>query len=83
MREKLTFYAFDKANKKYWRFDATHAWWKKNDNGCAISIGFEVPTDITEEQLKALKAVEVTHEQWNHSGCQSACKVRGDKECRW
>lgn len=83
MSGKLTFYAYDKKNEKYWRFEATQRWWVEHDNGCAVSIGFEVGKEISMDQLRSLGAVEVTKDEWNHSGCQSSCVKRGAKECRW
>lgn len=77
------FYAFDEKAKRAWEFRASTAWYRRHDNGVAVSIGFRVPDEITEKQLKALGAKEISYEVWKHSGCQSSCILRGNKECRW
>jgi hypothetical protein len=79
----MKLYAFDRANEKAWVFSASMAWLEKHDNGSAISIGFAVPDDISLRQLKSLNAKSVSWEKWKHSGCQSSCVLRGNKECRW
>lgn len=71
------------ATRKAWRFNATPAWFRRHDNGCSVSIGFRVPSEITEKQLKSLKAVEIPWDEWAHSGCQSGCVRRGDTACCW
>lgn len=82
-RNGLEFYAHDPKSKRAWRFRASEAWYRRNDNGHAVSIGFTVGEDITLRKLKALNATEVPYDEWNHSGCQSSCVKRGDKSCRW
>lgn len=29
------------------------------------------------------KAVQITHDEWNHAECQSGCIRRGDPKCLW
>ena len=76
-----------KDRQSYYRAVVTRAWAIKHDNGALISCGLTVGEELTLGQLKALvargQAVEVTKEEWNHSGCQSSCTLRGAKECRW
>lgn len=49
----------------------------------SIHLGFAVPGDISRAQLASLGAVEVTHEEWNHSSCGSSCVKRGGERCSW
>ncbi len=81
----ITIYAH--YGEKYYRLTVSRSWAEKNDNGALISCGLTVPGDIRETQLQALirqgKAIEVSQEAWNHSGCQSECILRGNATCRW
>ena len=79
----LTFYAFDSEAKRAWKFHPSLAWYRRHDNGVAVSIGFRVPSEVTEAQLKKLGAKEVSYEVWKHSGCQSSCVLRGGTKCSW
>ena len=79
----MKLYAFNRATSKAWAFNASAAWLKKNDNGHAVSIGFEVPREMSMAQLRALKAREVSWDTWKHSGCQSSCVMRGGAKCAW
>lgn len=71
----------------YFRATVTPEWYKRHNNFAMVSIGLEVHKDLTLMAFNRLKASgrveEVTREQWNHSGCQSACRLRGDATCRW
>ncbi len=57
------------------------------DNGALFSCGLTVGKDLTQVKLDQLiragRAVEVTREEWQHSGCQSRCTLRGDSICQW
>jgi len=59
----------------------------RHDNGAMISCGLSAPRDISARLLSRWvssgTAREIPFDKWNHSGCQSACKLRGDAECRW
>lgn len=72
----------------YYRATVSQAYAVRHDNGCLVSIGLIVGEDgFTPRMFKAMQkrfnVVEITHEAWNHSGCQSYCILRGAKECRW
>lgn len=74
--------------QKYYRLVVTPQWAGRHDNGALISCGLTVGQDgFTRRMLDSAKRrfswTEVTHEQWNHSGCQSSCILRGDTTCRW
>jgi hypothetical protein len=77
----------DPREKRYYKADVSQQWCIKHDNGCLVSIGLTVDEDLPRASLEWLRRngrlTEVTHEQWNHSGCQSSCTLRGAKECRW
>lgn len=62
------YYAFDPVAKRAWKFNPSLAWLRKHDNGTSVSIGFSVPHAVTERQLKALGAHEVSYESWAKSG---------------
>ena len=69
---------------KYYRASVSQAWAIKHDNGALFSFGLTVGEDgLTEKHLARIDKVEVSHDEWNHSGCQSGCVLRGAKECRW
>lgn len=78
---------YAKHDDKYYRLTVSVEWAEKNDNGALISCGLTVGTDIKESQLKNLisrgKAIQVTEDEYNHSGCQSRCVKRGDDICQW
>jgi hypothetical protein len=63
----LEFYAFNKLTKEAWKFRCSVAWYKKHDNGFAVSIGFRVPEDVSYVQLAKLKAKRIPYEQWARS----------------
>lgn len=72
----------------YYRAEVSQRWAVEHDNGAIFSCGLTVGEDGLElSSLQALirqgKAVEVSYDEWNHSGCQSSCIRRGAKECRW
>lgn len=73
---------------RYWVANVPPEWVKRHDNGAMISCGLTVGSGgLTKRQFNVMKGKypckEVTQDEWNHSGCQSSCKRRGDKECRW
>lgn len=78
-------YATD--GEKFYRLDVSVAWADKHDNGAIISCGLRVGEDFSVSQLHSLmthgKAREVSESEYDHSGCQSSCVMRGDKKCRW
>jgi hypothetical protein len=79
---------------RYYRARVTDAWWRRHDNGAMISCGLTVD-EVNSRGRKWLSSAglerlrgqgrltEVTREQWNHSGCQSSCVLRGGKRCQW
>lgn len=73
--------------EKFYRLTVSQRWAEQHDNGALVSCGLEVGKDLTERSLKALvqrgQAVEVTKDEWNHSGCQSSCVLRGAQKCSW
>jgi hypothetical protein len=85
----------DTQNSKYYRAAVSISWAKRHDNGALISCGLTIDepsawsghvwlTRRAFDRLQKTGAVkEITHDQWNHSGCQSSCVLRGAKECRW
>ena len=72
---------------KYYRARVTTSWAKRHDNGALISCGLTVGDRFPLGALKTLiargQAVEVDQDTYNHSGCQSACILRGHAACRW
>jgi hypothetical protein len=78
---------YAKAGNKRYKLTVSSQWAIKNDNGCLVSIGLEVGKDLKQTQLDALirqgKAKEVTEQDFNHSGCQSSCILRGHAKCGW
>ena len=77
---------YAKSGDKYYKLTVSHSWCAKNNNYAMVSCGLEVGVDLKQSQLGALlrqgKAVEVSKDEWLHSGCLSSCIRRGDKECR-
>ncbi len=75
------------ASARYYFAEVSQRWAIAHDNGALFSCGLTVGEDLTRASLNALRArgslTEISHETWNHSGCQSACVLRGAKECRW
>lgn len=54
----------------------------KYDNGAMVSCGIMAP-DCIDEWVKTGKAIVISYDEWNHSGCQSRCIKRGDNLCQW
>lgn len=70
----------------HYRYDASVRWAHEHDNGALISCGLVVGERLNGRVvLSAVPrgAVEVSHDEWNHSGCRSGCVLRGARECRW
>jgi len=72
----------------YYRATVSLTWARRHDNGALVSCGLTVgESGFTIGMLNTLikrgQAAEITREQWNHSGCQSSCILRGNSECRW
>jgi len=82
-----TVYIKDPATDRYYRARVSQRWLERHDNGCLVSIGLTVDKDLTRKSLDRLRGAgrldEVTKDQWNHSGCQSSCTLRGAAACRW
>jgi hypothetical protein len=77
-----------KAGDKHYRANVTPEWAQAHDNGRLISCGLTVGEDgFTARMLGYLlrkrRAIEVTEQEWNHSGCQSSCILRGADKCSW
>lgn len=72
---------------KYYRAELTPARARRYDNGALISCGLSVPENISPTLVAAWVrsgiATEVTRDEWNHSGCQSSCVLRGQATCSW
>lgn len=78
----------DSANKRYYKINTD-----KLSDGLLqrlgvhtdlMSIGLDVKRDsLAQDILDTGRAVEVLHQEWNHSGCQSSCVLRGNPICRW
>ena len=60
---------------------------KKYDNGAMVSCGLSIPEDMPESAFQWLfvhqRAMQVSETEYNHSGCQSRCVLRGDALCQW
>ncbi len=71
----------------YYRAEVSLAWARRHDNGALVSCGLTVGKDISRRVMRGLvtrgQAIPVTRDQWNHSGCQSSCVLRGQADCRW
>lgn len=80
-------YVTDKERNKYYIARPTLSQAKRLDNGHLISIGLIVGEDIGRRTIRRWvsngTAREIDRESWNHSGCQSSCKRRGDSTCSW
>lgn len=80
----MRIYAQDKSTNqtRYYKLDLTQKQARRVDNGALISCGLTAPDDVSSRWLKKHGA-EVTQEEWNHSGCQSSCVLRGQENCSW
>lgn len=72
---------------RYYRASVSSAWMKRHDNGTSVSCSLTVGGSLTEYDLQVLinrgETVEISEDEWNHSGCKSECIRRGGQECRW
>ena len=78
----------DKENRKFYKMAVSQAWAEKHDNGALISCGLTIGEHGFTRRMFQLAQyrfshIELTEEQWNHSGCQSSCILRGNDICRW
>lgn len=48
-----------------------------------VSCGLVRSITWIKRMVKMRKAVIVTKDEWNHSGCLSSCIRRGGQSCRW
>lgn len=59
----------------------------KDGNRYYFSCGLTVGESVSPASITALRRrgalTEISHDEWNHSGCQSGCTRRGDRECGW
>jgi len=62
-------------------------WRAPCNNYAMVSCGLTVPDDLRASTLRRWinngTAVQVAREEWQHSGCQSTCVLRGAQTCRW
>lgn len=81
----LTICVKDPKVDRYYRAYVSRAFAVRHDNFALVSIGWTVNDDLPRRAWNAVKrdAVEISREEWNHSGCQSSCVRRGGSECRW
>jgi len=85
----------DPKRSKFYIASVTPQWARRHDNGALVSCGLTVgekssstgKSYLSESDLEHLqeegRLKEIDHDEWNHSGCQSGCTRRGDRECRW
>ncbi len=78
----------DPDSGKYYKMAVSPAWAEKHDNGRLISCGLTIGQDGFTRRMFQLAQyrfshLEITREQYNHSGCQSSCVLRGQAICRW
>lgn len=77
----------------YFRADVSQDFAERHDTGSLVSIGWTVGgTEDTHANMPLRSfqylqskgfLTEVSKETWNHSGCQSTCRLRGHESCRW
>lgn len=72
---------------QYYRADLTPRQAEKHNNFAMVSCGLTVPDDLRASTLRRWinngTAVQVAKLEWQHSGCQSYCKLRGNSTCSW
>lgn len=78
----------DPEQGKYYRMAVSPAWAARHDNGALISCGLTIGEHGFTRRMFQLAQyrfshLEISAEEWNHSGCQSSCTRRGDQQCRW
>lgn len=68
----------------YYRARVSLNWAKRHDNGAMVSIGLTVGVDLSRAAFERLGSLKpLTKKQYEHSGCQSSCTLRGDAKCSW
>jgi hypothetical protein len=78
----------DPEKHKYYRMAVTPTWAERHNNGALISCGLTIGRDgFTRRHFQLAQYrfshVELTQEEYNHSGCQSYCILRGHDHCQW
>lgn len=78
----------DPGNNKFYEASVTPRWANRYDNGAMVSCGLTVgQSRLTQRSLSTLRAQgrlkEISHDDWNHSSCQSGCIRRGAPKCSW
>ena len=73
-------YIRDPKAGKYYRYAADRAFVQRYDNGALTSCGLTIGMDLL---CVPEGATRVSREEYQHSGCQSTCILRGNRECRW
>lgn len=85
MRDELNVSVRD--GEAFYRACVTLRFAKRYNNYAMVSCGWTVDDDLPRAAFKRLqregRLTPVSRETWAHSGCQSACVLRGAKECRW
>lgn len=81
----VTVYVKHPSAGKYYRATIPVSVARRVDNGVMVSCGLTVGVDKVplDDWIWKGWAVEVSKDEWNHSGCQSECVLRGGKSCRW
>ena len=87
IRHQLKQKAGEPLKAKYYRAFVSVKWLQRHDNGALYSCGLNVGETVSEYEMETMLnrkvAIEITHDEWNHSSCQSSCVRRGDDACRW
>lgn len=78
----------DPEKGKYYKMAVTPEWAQRHDNGRLISCGLTIGQDGFTRRMFQLAQyrfshLEVTQDEYNHSGCQSSCIRRGNDKCTW
>lgn len=77
----------DPDNGKFYKMAVTPRWAQAHDNGALISCGLTIGQDGFTRRMFQLAQyrfshLEITEQEYQHSGCQSSCILRGDSVCR-
>jgi hypothetical protein len=86
----------DPRDDSHWEYSATQTWARRHDNGALVSCGLTVGEGprsggrayLSARTFDAMKKArtglrQTSRDEWNHSGCQSSCVLRGAATCRW
>lgn len=73
---------------RYYVIEVSIAWARRHDNFALVSCGLTVGKDgftagMLRAALKRFRYREMTETEWQHSGCVSACVLRGAPACHW